>query len=358
MKKKNVLLNPKYTWKYIVYVLVVSAVFFYACGAAKKESVREEKPVPVKEVMVKRQSASIPIHTSGRLSPGVQSKLSFKTGGIVQRLYVDEGQSVKKSQLLASLDLAEINARVVQAQNAFDKAKRDKARVKNLYDDRAATLEQMQDVTTAYDVAKANLDIAHFNLKHSKIHAPANGKILKRMAEINEMISSGYPVFIFGSTDEHWVVKVGVNLRDVVKLTLDDRASVTFDAYPGKQFQAVVSSISEAVDPASGTCEVELTMETPAQPVKWISGFVAAVDIYPALSRMYTFIPIDALVDAEGEKGFVFVVENGKARKVNVTVTHLVDNFALVPDGGELIKKVVTDGAAYLTDGTNVEVVK
>lgn len=342
----------------MVYLLVVSAMFYAACTAANNEKIREEKPVPVREAEVKRQSAAIPIHTSGRLSPRVQARLSFKTGGIINRIYVDEGQTVKEGQLLAALDLAEINARVSQARNAFEKARRDKARVKNLYDDRAATLEQMEDVTTAYDVAKSNLDIARFNLKHSKIKAPANGKILKRLVEGNEMIAAGYPVFMFGSTDDSWVVKVGVNLRDVVKIKLEDRARVTFDAYPGREFEAAVSEISEAVDPASGTCEVELVMETPAKPIKWISGFVATADIFPVMSKVYTFIPIDALVDAEGGMGFVFVVENGKVRKVKVSVAHLDKGFAFVPDGGVLIKRVVTDGAAYLTDGTKVEVVK
>jgi RND family efflux transporter MFP subunit len=353
MKKKCVILN----WKYIVYLIVVSVLFYAACKSTEKKAA-PEKPVPVKVSSITRQAVSVPVHTSGRLTPGVQSKLSFKTGGIIGRIMVDEGQAVKKGQLLASLVLSEIDARVAQAKNGFEKAKRDKERVQNLYNDRAATLEQFQDVTTAFDVAKSNLDIARFNLKYSKIHAPANGKILKRLMEVNEMTGAGYPVFVFGSTDSRWVVKVGISLRDVVKLNPDDRAEVTFDAYPERRFDARVTEISEAVDPASGTCEVELEMADPAQPIKWIAGFIAAVDIFPAVTKTYAMIPMDALVEAEGGEGFVFIVKDGKARKVKVKIAHLAGGHALAADGDERISEVVTGGAPYLTDGTVVDVVK
>jgi RND family efflux transporter MFP subunit len=346
-------------WKHITYLLIVGILFYVACESGKPEP-KAQRPMPVKVSSLQRQTLSIPVHTSGRLYPGVEAKLSFKTGGVIADILVDEGQSVKKGQLLATLDLSEINARVKQAKTGYQKAIRDKQRVKNLYDDRAATLEQLQNVTTALEVSKSDLDIARFNLKHSKIFAPANGKILKRLQEPNQMIGSGHPIFLFGSTDDQWVVKVGVSLRDIVKLKLNDRAEIRFDAYGDRLFEAVVSEVSEAVDPSSGTCEVELAVlrREESEETRWIAGLIAAVDIYPAQSRQYLKIPIDAVVEAEGSEAYVFTVKENKAHKIKVTIVHLKHDYALALEMGEKIGDVVTEGAPYLTDGKEVEIVK
>jgi membrane fusion protein, multidrug efflux system len=342
-------------WKHITYLLIVSVLFYVSCQSAKPIP-QVEQLIPVKVAPLQRQVVSIPVHTSGRLYPSVAAKLSFKTGGIIANIRVDEGQSVKKGQLLAALELSEINAKVKQAKNGYQKALRDKQRVQNLYNDRASTLEQLQNVTTALEVAQANLDIANFNLKHSQIHAPANGKILKRMEEPNQMIAAGYPVFLFGSTDNRWVVKVGVSLRDVVKLKLQDRGQITFDAYGEKQFESIVTEVSESVDPASGTCEVELELAKDEQ-IKWIAGLIAAVDIFPSDKREYLKIPIDALVEAEGSEGYVFTVRDNKAYKVKLTIVHLKEDYALALETNEKLTKVVTEGAPYLTDGKKVNIV-
>ncbi|MCP5052777.1 MAG: efflux RND transporter periplasmic adaptor subunit [bacterium] len=344
-------------WKYTVYLVLALSIIYIGCQA-KADAPVVDRRIPVKLSKVVREAVSVPVHTSGRLFPGVQAKLSFKTGGIVSRLYVDEGEGVKKGQLLASLDLAEVGAYKKQADNGYAKAKRDKERVENLYKDRAATLEQLQNVKTELEVAESNLEIAGFNLKHSKIHAPSGGKILKRLVDGNELVESGQPVFLFGSTDNRWIVRVGVNLRDIVKLKREDGAKVRFDAYPDREFDAWVTQISEAVDGASGTCEVELEIRGRADDLKLIAGFIASVDIYPSEKKDYTRVPIDALVEAEGSEGFVFVVKEGKAQKVKVRVVHLMKEHALTTGESEGIAEVVTEGAPYLTDGSPVKVVK
>ncbi len=351
-------MNEK-NFKYVVLIIftLLAAVYFYVGCSGNQKAVKAEDPVPVKKARVVQKELSVPVHTSGRLALKAQAKLSFKTGGIIKKIYVDEGQSVKKGQLLAQLDLAEVEALVKQAANAFQKAERDKQRVENLYKDRAATLEQLQDVTTAFEVAKSQLTIATFNLNHSKIHAPADGKILKRMAQENEMIAPGYPVFVFGSTEDQWVIKAGVGERDIVKIRLNDRAEVRFDAYPGQVFSAYVSEISEALDPSSGTYEVEMTLQK-EKGFKLISGFVGKVDIHSSFTQTFFIVPVDALVEADGDRGAVFTLRNNTARRVPVIVSHLFDDKVAVRSGLREVKEVVSDGAAYLTDGATVKVVE
>lgn len=333
----------------IIIILIVSS----SCRDKKQEQAGSDI-IPVKTAAVKRQELSVPVVTSGRLYPKTMIKLSFKTGGLIDRLAADEGDTVRKGQLLASLDLSEINARFNQADLAYSKARRDLARVKNLYKDRAATLEQLQNMETAFSAAEANLKIAGFNLEHSHIKAPAKGKILKRLSEAGEMVGIGTPVFLFGSTENRWIVKAGVAERDIVRLNLKDKAAVYFDAYRDKEFTAVVSEISQAMDPASGTYEIELSILDDG--MKLAAGFVAKARIDPSQTGLYFVIPIDAIVEGEGSSGVVFTVKDGKAVRVNIKVVNIFPETVAVRSGLEDVEFVVTSGAAYLTEGAAVKV--
>jgi RND family efflux transporter MFP subunit len=337
----------------LVLLWVFTVLFFPGCRPGQQEPL-EEPVIPVKTENVVVREMAIPIHTSGRLHPKAQVKLSFKTGGLIDKIGVDEGETVRKGQRLAALNLAEIEARFSQAKNAYLKAERDKERLENLYQDKAATLEQLQNVNTAFEIARADLNIVRFNLEHSQIAAPADGKILKRLAERGEMIGVGQPVFLFGSTESRWVVKAGVSETAIVRLTLQDTAEVGFDAYPRQVFSARVSEMSEALDPASGTFEVELAIED--EGMKLVAGFVARVDIYPSLKRTFTLIPLDALVEGEGSGGFVYIVKDKKARKVKIEIAHLFADRAAVESGLAGISEVISRGAAYLHDGSLIEV--
>jgi RND family efflux transporter MFP subunit len=334
--------------------IICLAIFVGGCGADSTETNGGEKgAIPVKTAPVKMMKLAKPVVTSGRLSPQATMKLSFKTGGIIKKIYVNEGDRVKRGARLASLDLEEVQARVGQAENGYDKAARDLKRVENLYKDNAATLEQLQNVRTAFDIAESNRTIARFNLKHSTIAAPSPGRILKQVAEENEMIGPGYPVIIFGSTSTHWVVRCGIGEKDIIRLSLGDGAAVRFDAHPQENFTGTVSEISESIDSASGTYEIELNIKDKGK--KLVAGFVARVTISPSRLKEYRVIPIESLIKGEGDRGRVFTVVKNKARAVNVEIAFLFENLVALRSGIDDSALVVTDGSAYLTDGDMVK---
>lgn len=338
-----------------IYIILSSAIsIMIGCGSDTKPKESENK-IPVKTAKVVQKEISIPIHSSGMLSTAQEIKLSFKIGGIVERILVDEGQSVKKNQLLAELNQREIQAQVNQAQSAFEKAERDYQRVKNLFADSVVTLEQLQNTETGLEVAKSNLEIAQFNLKHSKIVAPSNGKILRQFVEINELIGPGVPIFYFGVTDDAWRVKTGITDQDIVHLQLGDSASVSFDAYPGKNFPARVTEIAESADPMSGTFEVEAQLGF--QNIKLVSGFVAKVDLFPSKGQKYYWIPVEAMVEADEGTAYVFFPIGEKAERIQINVISIFDQYVAVKAGLEGVTEVITDGAPYLIDGSEIEII-
>ena len=324
----------------------------------KEDQPQRTEVVYVKTAPVEHKEMSRSVRTHGRISSKKEIKLSFKINGIIRNIYVDEGQAVKKGQLLARLDLSEIESQVRQARSGFEKVKRDLERAEDLYKEKAVTLEQLQNIQTAHQVAKSQLEVAEFNLRYSEIHAPSKGRILRRLMEENEMVSAGMPIFFFASTDRDWILRAGVSDRDLVRLRLNDPAVLVFDAYPGETFQARVSEIAESSDPMTGTYEVELKVDPTDK--KLVSGFVAQVDISPSSKEMYSVIPIEAMVEADGRQGFVFAVDKttNRAKRIPMTIGFLFQDKVAVSAGLEDISFVVTEGAPYLIEGTQVKIVE
>jgi RND family efflux transporter MFP subunit len=309
--------------------------------------------------MLVETKASVPIECTGLLSSKRLIKLSFKTGGIIDAINVEEGSIVKKGQVIATLEMTEIASQSDQARLMMEKAERDLRRVRSLYNDTVATLEQLQDATLAYEVALKNRNIAEFNQKYSRITAPADGRIISRLAEENELVGSGTPIVVFSEQGkDEWVVNAGVSDKDAVRVRPGDKALAFLDAFPGKMFTARVTRVSEMVDPQSGTFVVEIAIDP--QHERMINGLVAKASIVPPNDQLVTLVPPQAITGADGNKGFVYVVEetDTTAKKVEVTIAYLEDDNVAVIERINQLGQVITEGASYLADGLKVSVNK
>lgn len=321
---------------------------------------RQEVPSPpavgIRVREVRKQQIASSIRCTGTLSAKTESRLSFKTGGIIHRILADEGQTVREGQLLAELNLEEIRSRVQQAEQVLNKARRDYRRAENLYRDSVATLEQFEDARTALDVARANSRIARFNLQYSAIRAPADGRILKRVAEENEIIAPGHPVFLFASTRNDWVVRANLTDRDVIRVQMLDSARVTFDAYGEEVFGGLISEVGTAADPYTGTYEVEIHLLR--KPPRLVNGLFARVDIYPAGQEERIIIPYESLAEGTGLIGYVYLIEEGRPKRRKITIESVSDRGILVKEGLMEGEKLVIEGTQYLREGSPVEIIE
>jgi len=317
----------------------------------------DESTIAVKLSPVRTGDYTLPITSSGLISTEIESRLSFKTGGIVSRIYVTEGQSVLTGQVLATLDLTEIDAQVSQSKNSLEKAKRDLGRAQRLYADSAATLEQVQNAETAFNVADESYRIASFNKRYASIHASSNGKVIKKFVNEGELVSGGTPVLMVNSSGKNdWIVKVGLPDVDWVRVKRGDKARVTTDAYPGITFEAVVNVINEGADQVNGLYQLEVKINP--QGKRLASGLFARVEIVPTESQSFKSIPIEALIEGDGKKAYVFVVNQDQksVSKVAVTIAYLERNEAVIREGLEKVAEVISEGSAFLTESSAVTV--
>jgi RND family efflux transporter MFP subunit len=292
----------------------------------------------------------------GIVAPRDEVRLSFKSGGVIASISVEEGAAVRAGQRLAVLQQAEIGAAVEQAREATRKAERDLGRARALFADGVATEEQVQDLTTALNVARAAQRSAEFNARFTRIEAPAEGVVLRRMAEPGELVGPGQPVLVVGGTGRGWVVRAALADRDVVRLRQGDRARITLDAFPGRTFEGRVDEIPSAADPVTGTFEVEFLVD--AGDAHFVQGLVARVVLAEASAGAVPVIPVEALLEANRDRASVFVVDanHAVARRVQVRLGRMVGGRVEVRAGLATGQQVVTEGAAYLRDGAPVRV--
>jgi RND family efflux transporter MFP subunit len=282
--------------------------------------------------------------------------LAFTIGGVISRIAVHEGSTIRQGQLLAELTPVQIGSEVTKAEQGRIKAARDLARVTALHADSVATTEQLQDATTALVVAEQDLRIARFSQEHAVVRAPANGVVLRRMAEPSQVVQPGTPVLLVRSSQRGVVLRAGLPDRDAVRVRLGDEAEVRFDALPGERFRARLTQLASAASPGSGTYDVELTLEARAQTLA--SGLIGRAEIRTRAEAPVPALPLEALVEANGDSGHVFVVAPGGERATRrlVRIGGVVDNVVAITAGVELGDWVVIRGAAYLDDGARVAI--
>lgn len=337
-------------------LMLSSTVALSACARATgKEQAVVETAVPVRLVNVQDFAYAEPVTSTGTLTTHDELQLSFKVGGIVARIAVQEGVMVRKGQVLATLDLREINAQLSKARTGLAKAERDLTRVRNLQRDSVATLEQLQDATSAMEVARSDYSAVAFNQRYATIVAPADGVILRKAVEAGELVASGETVVVLGSVESGSVVRVGVADRDAVRLKLGDAAQVTFSAFPKEVFTGRVAEIPAAANALTGTYAVEVRLDAPP---RIASGLVGTVTIQPRATGSLRFIPVESITEADGDRGYVYALRGDVAQRVPVTIASIDENRVAISGGLDGVAAIVSAGAAYLSDGAKVKVVK
>lgn len=344
---------------YLLSVILLGSVL-QSCNTAEADSKLNSvqiDPVPVKIITVKQEDVQNEIHSSGQFSTDDETILSFKTGGIISAVYVNEGEKVKRGQLLAKLDLTEISAQVSQAQLGFEKALRDYKRAENLYNDSVATLEQFQNAKTGLDIATQQLNAAKFNLTYSEIRAVSDGFVLKKFTNAGRTVEAGSPIFqTNGGGKSSWILKVGVSDKEWAQIKQNDGAEILTDANPGEKIKAVVRSKSESADPVTGSFTIELKVTDRNQAIL-ASGLYGKAVIIPSIKQKAWLIPYESLLDGNANNGFVFVtIDQKTAVKIPVKISGIENNMVRIQSGLEHNSQLIVSGSAYLSDHSPITI--
>ena len=332
-----------------------AAITLASCGRAPQEAAVKPTPVRVEPATV--GPATPTIATNGIVATKDEMRLSFKVGGIIKSIRVQAGDEVKKGDTLAEIELAEVDSQVEQSRQMAEKARRDLERGERLYKDQVISLEQLQDLRTQGAMAQAQLQGAEFNRGYAVISAPRDGVVLRKLVDEREVVPAGQPVLLVGARDRGYIVRAALSDREVVQLKLGDPAEIRMDAYPHQVIGGSVVEVGGAADERSGMFPIEVRFDS--TPTTLASGLVAKLNLYaaPARASQLTYVPIAAVVEGDGDRASVFVVEGDHVKRRPVRVAFLAAQSVAIADGLKPGEHVVTDGALYLQDNERIEIV-
>ncbi len=250
------------------------------------------------------------IKRTGKLDYKRTLNLSFKNGGYLDLLNVDEGEKFNKGQLLASLDITELkedkNANYAQ----LLQAKREVKRISRLMEEKMASERDLDNAITAVETTRAAYQVSYYNLEKAQLYAPFSGIVLSRNTELGELQSPGQEVLKVAKLE--WIIKVALTGQEVSQVRLQQNVKVSLN-HMGV-VNGVVSKIPAIADGDSNLFVIEVLLPDIVSNVGMVAGQLAGVSIAFESDNFVYRLPISALV-AVDEQGRAIVVaqEAGKS---------------------------------------------
>jgi len=378
--------HPLLTLGTIVFLVVLGLVIFRLSTGAKTDSART-RVITVGIASPIRQDLDIRLAYTADISPYQVVNIFSRVDGYIAKLHVDKGDFVKTNQLLVEIDHTDYHHAVNQAKANLSAAKARVAQQNAVVRNATLTFNRMQTLIKDQfvsqqdlDTAQVNLDAARAaqdslqaqvnqmevalaqsetNLTYSYIRAPFAGYIAERNLDTGAYVSSATAstsTMSRGIMSLHDINTVRVLFevveRDIPLVKVGQKAELRAEAYPDHVFEGTVTRIVQALNRATRTMTVEVDLPNGDRRLK--GGMFARVEVLVGTHPQALQIPIDAVSRLEDTQ-HVYVVRDGKARRVEVEVGARSDNRIEILKGLTGDESVIVSGKDLVHEGRPVQ---
>lgn len=341
-------------------IALVMVLLLTACGQKK-----EEKSVtirPVKTTTVESRS-EISKDFSGIVEAVDYVKLAFRVSGQIIDLPIIEGQKVSKGQLIAAIDPRDIALQYAADKSAFETATAQVERNKRLLARQAISVQEYEISLSNYQKAKSAFELSNNNMRDTKLTAPFEGSIEKRLVENYQRVNSGEGIVQLVNTKK---LRIKFTIPDAYLHLLrasDQRFMVAFDTYKGKMFKGKLEEYLDISTDGTGI-PVTITIDDPSfdrvlYDVK--PGFTCSIrfsaNVGPLVEESMTVVPLSAVFgESESKKMYVWVLDGNKvSRREVVVMSPTGEAQAFISSGLKAGEKVVIAGVYQLAEGEKVK---
>lgn len=339
-----------------------SAVALAACSS---NSAPPEKPlVLVQAETVAFSDVSRNLQITGSVQSRAETPVAFLTAGQLTALDVKIGDAVSKGQILARLssqeqeaDVEAASAGLQAAEVRLNQAQTTLDRQKSLFDQGVTTKSALDGAQTALetarnsrDSAQAQLNLAQENASYTELKAPADGVVIRRLYEIDEVVQAGSPVYVIA---ENGPRKAVLNVQETAIARWDRARPVTVSlvSNPAISTQGKVSEVAPALD-ATGTVQVKVTLDDGMQMP--LGSAVMALLSWPSEPRID--LPASALWDASNSPQVWVVDAENTVSLRPVTVDSYGTDDVVISEGVAPGDRVVVSGTQFLSPQQKVQV--
>ncbi len=338
-----------------VSVCLLSALLsFTSCG--KKQAAKTETVFLVKAVHP-NGDANQSAHTYiGVLEGNKSSNLSFQVPGQVARILVREGQSVRKGQLLATLDAANLQHQFNASQATLVQAKDAMKRMQILYDNGSLPEIRYIETKTRVQQAESAFAIAKRNLGESKLYAAFSGIIGNRAVQVGENVLPSQHIFTLIDTSS---LKVCFNVpeQEIAQIHVGDAAAVQVGALNNQSFEASVTERRLDASNVSHSYAAYVTLKDASEDLA--PGM--ACDILLLNNNQETqaapmVLPISAVQVTLDKHHYVWLAQNGQSVRREIQIGELVSGGLVIKSGITSSDWVITEGYHKLSNGSKIKI--
>lgn len=325
-----------------------------SCGSEEAPE-EEERSVPfVKVTTLESEEFTETYSVVGVVKPYEEATLSSEQGGLITYLGVDKGSRVGRGQVVARIKKDIEYASYEQSVAQYEFAQSEYERLQRLYESGVATEQQFTNAKYNLEIAEKTMDVAETRLSASVVRSPISGVVDAKMMNKGEMSSPGAPIVRVVNVTRV-KVSVGIPERYVNDITKGTTVKLTFDVFPGETFSGVVDYVSPTISTTNRTFEIEVVIDNPQGKLKP----EMSVNVTVTRNRVSNAIVLDQgqIVDY-GEEKYVYVDENGIARKRVITLGGTNGNYVHVTSGLNSGDKLIYEGYQALADGDEIKVIQ
>ncbi len=331
--------------------IALAAVFLSGCSRepAKPAAGAPLPPATVKVLKVESRRVPSTEEVVGTVRAKLRASLEAKVAGRIDQMAVVAGQLVKKGDLIARLEVQEIQAKLDQAKAAAEQADRDLQRFAALLKQKAVTQAEYDGMEARQRIAKAGVSEATTMLDYASVTAPFDGVVARKFADVGDLASPGRPLI---ELEDPSALRLEADVSEALISRIQTGAKMTVRvASLDTPLEGVVSEIAPAADPNSRTFRVKFDLPpTPGLRLGQFARVIVPVGEMPTIC-----VPVAAVV-TRGQMQMVFAVDGQQARMRLVKVGKTLGPDVELLSGVEAGDQVVVDGGANLLDGQPLQI--
>ena len=313
--------------------------------------IKEVDAVPVEVSRVAKRPIAASYTGTAPLEAPAEASVVAKTSGVMVQLLAEEGDIVRKGQVLARIDPERLQLEAARSLATVRKLENNFRRSRELAERKLVSADSNDQIRYELESARASYNLAQLELRNTNITAPISGVVAQRMFKPGNLIALNSPVFRIVDNSRLEAV-LNVPERELATLKVGLPIKLTVDALPGQVFDGVIDRLSPVVDSGSGTFRVVGA---------FAGGGVLRPGMFGRINVVYDqrddalTIPRTALLEDEGEAA-VYTVRGKKAVRVPVVLGYVNGELAEIRSGLKEGEPVITAGKVAVRDGTEVEV--
>lgn len=357
-----------------IFVLIFAAMivtnFIKDMAIAKFLANKPENAAPVTAITIKASEWTPVIETTGLVRPNQGAMLSSQSAGTIAKVLVQNGQNVKKGDLLVELDSSVERASLQAAQAQVNSLQQTYQRYAKLVKTGSVSRQEFDNAKAAYEAQAANIESLKATIERRQIVAPFDGKTGIVKVNVGQYVANGTEIV---RVEDRSSMKVdfAIAQNQLDKLHLGQKVTATADARVGETFAAKITAIEPAINSSTGLIDVQATFDS-EDGTKLLSGMFTRLNVALSTEVQQIVVPqvavsynmygeslyiLTALSDDDKEKlaGNENIDKMYRAKSITVFTKDRQGIYAqLKGDEVKVGDKVITGGQQNLSNGALV----